>query len=475
MPATSSYLSHLNKILFSCFTVAMVSQILFFRGLALDGAHNLMRMILRDSFYQLEIARTSFYFLQQLPAFLFIKLKFSNSISLLTQVFSFGLVWIHLVSFIGIWFILPYNKKQLIFFPLLAFFLGPITAFGASISASLSVCSYLWFQAFTIYYSDLSLKKHQIILALSPLPLFLSHELMSYMAWPLIAFSVLKLKSEKQLLNRFILMAVSGCFVVISFTSLFLFFFPNLSELPNRKEFIESFLKMEFFFKMKQGNLQWIYPACGLSFFLLLVPFLQMLTPKKSYKPALFCVFAGLFSACVLSIIHPFYELFDVFKLTTEEEARVWVACIALPCSFLLWWLFETGKLKWRQSFLIASLVAAISLTTWRVGSDYQFYRYQKQFSNKLENFKGLISWQDFKDDHLEKEFIKPFYLVPYSLLFPKKNSITALVVSDKKLYTEQCPESMCQYPNLNSLSQSWLFNLDHSLTTISDNSSSKP
>ena len=249
IPATPSYLSHLNRILFFCFAIVLTSQVLSSRGLALDGAHNLLRMILKDSFYQLEIARTSFCFLQQLPAFLFIKLKFSNSISLLTQIFSFGLVYIHLVSFIGAYLILPHNKKQFLFFPLFAFFLGPITALGASISASLSVCSYLWFQAFTIHYSNLSLKKHRITLGLSLLPLFLSHELMSYIAWPLIALSVLKLKNEKELLNRFLLMTASGYLIVISLLSLFLVFFPNLSELSNRKEFIESLLKLEFFLK----------------------------------------------------------------------------------------------------------------------------------------------------------------------------------------------------------------------------------
>lgn len=475
MSSTPSYLSHLNKVLLSCFAIVLISQILSSRGLSLDGAHNLLRMILKDSFYQLEIARTSFCFLKQFPAFLFIKLKLSDSISLLTQVFSFGLVYIHIFSFIGAYLILPHDKKQFLFFPLLAFFLGPITALGVSISASLSVCSYLWFQAFTIHYSNLSLKKHQITLILSPLPLFLSHELMSYMAWPLIALSVLKLKNEKEPLNRFLLMAVSGCLIVISILSLFLFFFPNLSELPNRKEFIDSLLKLEFFFKMKQGHLQWIYPACGLSFFLFLVPFLQAIVRKNLYKPTLVCVFFGLISTCMLSVIYPFYELFGIFKLTTEEEARVWASCIALPSSFLLWWLFEKEKLKWKKSLFIATLIAAISLTIWRVGSDYRFYRYQKQFSNKLENFKGLVSWQDFKDDNMNRNLIYPFHWVSYSLLFPKKNSITALVVSDKKLYTGKCPKSMCQYPDLNSISETWLFNLDPSLTAISDTPSSKP
>lgn len=469
MPATPSYLSNLNKFLFSCFAISMISQVFFSRGLGLDGAHNLTRMILRDSFYQLEISRTSFHFLQQLPAFLFIKWQWSDSISLLTKLFSFGLIYIHLISFIGAWLILPHHKKQFLFFPLIAFFLGPITAFGASISASLSVCSYLWFQAFTIYYSDLSLKKHQIILALSPLPLFLSHELMSYMAWPLIALSILKLKSEKDPLNKFLLRLISGFFVVISLTSLFLLIFPNLSELPNRKEFIESLIKMEFFFKIKQGSLQWIYSACILNFFFLMILFLQLFVSKKYYRPILTFVFSGLLLTGILLVIHPFYELFGVFKLTTEEEARVWAVCIALPGSFLLWWLFETKKLQWKKSFLMASIVASISLTFWRVGSDYQFYRYQKQFADKLKNFKGLISWQDFRDDNLDREFIYPFHWISYSLLFPKKNFIKALVVADKKLYTGQCPKSMCQYPDLKALSKSRLFTLDHSLTAISN------
>ena len=188
-----SELKAINLILLLQISLVLVFYLFTKRGLSLDGAHNLIRMIAEESFYFLELSRQSVYFFQQLPSYLIIRHTKFSSLEFLTLVFSFGLVWIHILSLIGCFFILPHEKKQLLLFPLLFFIAGPLTALGVSVSTSLSVSSYLWLSSFVIYYSDLSKVRHQLLFLIIPLPLLLSHEMMSYMAPFLIFLCVLKL------------------------------------------------------------------------------------------------------------------------------------------------------------------------------------------------------------------------------------------------------------------------------------------
>ena len=122
------------------------------------------------------------------------------------------------------------------------------------------------------------------------------------------------------------------------------------------------------------------------------------------------------------AVVLPFYELFTVFKLTNEEEARVWVACIALPLTLLIWWLFENNKLKLKKSFFLAFSFIVINLTGWRIGSDYQFYQHQKQIAEKLSKCRGIIDWNEVsKEKNGVNSIIHPFYLTAYSLFLQNK------------------------------------------------------
>jgi len=426
------------------------------RGLSLDGSHNLLRMILNNSFYQLEFSRILFAVIQQLPAYIFIKYSPFNSISFLVKIFSFGLIWIHIISFLGCYFILPERKKYYIFFPLLAFYTGPLTALGISISASLSVFSYVYLTAFVIHYSDFSIKTHKLLFFLTPIPLFLSHEMMSYMAWPLIYLSLLKLnRQQNYLIDKFIIKTVISFLLIISVSSVFFIMFQNRSETLNRTEFFMSFFYLEFFFKIKDGSINVIHPSTISSFFLLILPFGDFL--KQNFRKffSIVCLsFIGLFG--LASAVLPFYELFAVFNLTNEEEARVWVVCIALPLTLLIWWLFENNKLQLKKSFFLAFSFIAISLTGWRIGSDYQFYQYQNQFSKEILKCKGIVDWNEiFKNNRMQylsnsslfRLFNLSWKYMSSSLIYPRKKQINIIIKSENHFYGcyQIPPYGMCE------------------------------
>ena len=173
-PKLKLSLFSINKLLLIGALICFLSQVFLSRGLGLDGVHVLYKIIFEESFYFIEPARIGTHFFQQLPSLLFIQFFNSSSIGLLTQVFSFGLIWIHILSFVICYLILPQSKKEMIFFPLFSFFIGPVTGLGASVGASLSVFSYIWFIAFLIHYSNLNKKSHKFLFVLAPISLLLS-------------------------------------------------------------------------------------------------------------------------------------------------------------------------------------------------------------------------------------------------------------------------------------------------------------
>lgn len=444
----------------------ILSQIFFGKGLSLDGVHILYKMIKAESFYFIETARIAIHFFQQLPAWLFIHFSPSNSLSALVWIFSYGLIWIHPISFIGSYFILPKNKKFYLFFPLFAFFTGPLTAFGVSISASLSVFSYIWFVFFTVYYSNLSTQSHQILFLLTPLPLLFSHEMMSYMAWPLILLCLLKIKTSKE---KWIIFTAMTIFFIASMLSLFFIFFPEKSEVENRSEFFNSLFRLEFFFKITNGQLEWIYPSCIIAFFLLLLPFKQFIA-KKYHRLSLKIFFSFIVLFGITAFILPFHQLFKVFQLTNEEEARVWSPVAALPLSLLIWWLFEKRKLKWEKSFFLSCIIAVISLTGWRIGSDYQFYQFQKRFSKQLSVCRGFVDGEkafknkEAKFQHLFKVFNWRWKYMSSSLIYPRLTNIQTIVKSTNSFHGcyKTPPFGMCE--NNIDISENRFFNFERAI-----------
>ena len=329
-----SYQFFTSFFLVTAFIFAIISHTIFSRGLSYDGVLNLKGMILHNSFYFNETSRLFFHFLYQLPARLFIAFSSSDSLSLLSQIFSFGLIWIHIFSVVGCWLILPKDKKDYIFFPFFAFLVGPLTALDHSISISLSVFSYVWFVAFTIYYSDFSLKRHKVLFVLAPFPLLLSHELMSYTSFFLIFLCILKNNYQKTFMNKVILTNLILFFIFIFFTAVYFIIFPNNPN--NRNDFLSGLLSLKFLYSGKALHL-YIMSA----FILIIIPFFQLF--RSSILKWLLLTYFGFMSLTVNAMLFFFgldnflYQIHpDYFYPYPANCNRVWV-CLILPVTLLLW------------------------------------------------------------------------------------------------------------------------------------------
>ena len=328
------------NVIFSLGAVAVLSSHVLLSAGLYDSAWNLMHIILYEKVRTMEISRTIFEQLQSFPALLFVKEFSSSSLSLLIGLYCFGLIWIHIVSLLGCYFILPRNKKNMIFFPLFAFFTGPIPSLHISISVGLAVCSYVWLLAYVIYYSDLSNIIHKTLLFIVPLPLLLSYESMSYMAWPLIALCLHKSKTEK--LNKGLLWFVQIYLIIVSLTQIFTTAFHD--RLTNRAGDLNSVVReitsLDFLFKPSFN-----FFVC-LSFLILSFCFIWLykdLIQRKGkiilrfIELPVFLSFILILFACVSQIKNDF--IFDY-------SIRFYPSVIALPFSFFLWWICEKRKVN---------------------------------------------------------------------------------------------------------------------------------
>ena len=123
----------------------------------------------------------------------------------------------------------------------------------------------------------------------------------------------------------------------------------------------------------------------------------------------------------VLCVLTPFNSILPFFKLTEEETLRVWVCCMALPFSLLIWYLYEKQILNLDRNFFKLVLFVSLALTLWRVSSDYQFYQLQKEITKKLENCQGLIPLEKELEQKILNLSNPPFHISSHSLLFQNK------------------------------------------------------
>ena len=429
-------------------SLCLLSFIYFDIGLFFDGSHFLFVFLQDESFGFFEKSRKTFQFFQQFPVWLFLHGTDSSSLPAVINLYSFGLIWIHIPALFLCYFILPAWNKLPFIFPLIAFFTGPLTAFNISKSVALSVGSYLWAVAFIIYYSNLSLKSHRVLLFLSILPLFQSHELMSYMSLFFILLCFLKTKKEKIELNRYLILACICFFIFLfGYHSFDLFYLDgDIFRIDNRRVFLSSVFGFQFLFKGYELNLL-ILIAILLKIFLIIELFIKK---HKLY------LFLGL-SIFLLFLKFSFFSYFTLNLSYSFMNARFYPPLISLPFCLLIWIIYEEKFKAWKpsNSFLLLCFLAFISLTFFRIQWDFNFYKNTQKFTNYLSTCQGILYHSNLK--WINEDYIDTGKLPSKSLFFPKKRDIDSIIigdlycnkVSEKDLFSQKEAKDLCNALNL--------------------------
>ena len=474
-----SHIKNINIVLIFGSIVVLVSHV-FFSVALYDGTHDLFRMMTGKRFYSEEISRKFFNIFQALPTDLFINSSSFTSLNFLITVFSFGMVWIHILSLIGCYYILPKNKKHLIFFPLLAFLAGPAVSLHISISKALSVCSYIWLVAYIVHYSDLSRKIHKILLIIVPLPLILSHELMSYMAWPLIILCWYKNITEKNQLNKILVNLVMSFLFIISVTQTFMTLFHDkittTGPANDLSSVIDTIIYFDFLFKPEFNKL--------LCFIILTIGLLFIPIYKDYTKHKIKNIF--LFSSFIVAFLAVMYQTVNGF--VPDYNIRFYPPVVALPLCFLLWWMYvkknKVNMVK-KSKFLLYFFVLAVIF--YRVNFDYKFYKYQIQISKYLNKCTGAfqlekidsISSQDeelsflekyTRDDSFNNKLLDfhSWQMLYISFIYPRTKIIKSIILPPSLAPIRD--DKICARKNENHENNcSQLYKINSELTTLNE------
>ena len=101
-----------------------------------------------------------------------------------------------------------------------------------------------------IHYSDLSKTAHKILFFLIPLPLLFSHEMMSYMAWPLIGLCLYKYKKmgKTEFFQKALIGSVAVWLFTVSMVQVFLLIFQDDfgGSSENFSKFLDSLFKFVY-------------------------------------------------------------------------------------------------------------------------------------------------------------------------------------------------------------------------------------
>ena len=277
-----------------------------------------------------------------------------------------------------------------------------------------------------IRYTNLYKTIHKLLFLGLPLPLLLSHEMISYLSWFLIFLYLLKLQSfrkKSQGFEKVLILFSIAFFIMVSFLSLYLIF--NTKAKNNLDDFQSSLLSFKFLFHRSRFNI-----CLFMTFILKLGLFLELF--KKSFYFQTFLIFF-LSSSFFIIFFLPF-SVFQEFFFTSDYFSRVYPPVISLPFCLLMWVLAELKQIKLQslsKSFLWSCCILSLSFTIYRIKSDLEFYNYQESFSRHLENCEGFISVSSFKKNFPYLRSNAHWKITAESLILPQRRTIKAVLFND--------------------------------------------
>ena len=442
-------LNNLNLFFVICISCLLFFHVILSRGLDEDGVFRMAEILLFNKFPYSEVSRLFFHRIYHFPFYLITHFTDIKSLPFLTAFYSFSIVSIHILSLIACYFILPKDKKEFIFFPFFAFLVGPAVSLGISISIALSVCSYVWFIAFLIHYSNLNKGSHKLLFVLAPLPLILSHELMIYISLLFIFLLILKYKKEKSLINKAIIKIVIIFFIIISILQSAL-----INTSSNYNLFQESFFNFKFLINdgLNINVLLSLLLSASFYFLFLKAHFNNKKQIKYFNRAQAFLLYIILAILFVL-IGAMFFNLQNYFLPESDYHARVYIPTISLTLILFAWFFLKDQDIKGLYNntpsafYFIYSCVLYCSLLIFsRFYSDWQFYNYQRDFTGRVESCAGIVSLSEFKNLSPNEKYnsliidkIQIWKVQASSLIYPRSNSIKSIIRFSKKEFVEFC------------------------------------
>lgn len=371
-----------------------VAASLELRGLYADGGFYLLKMIKQEGFCLIEPSRRAVQFLQQLPSVIVIASGI-HDVSTLAVVYSLSMQLLPLALVFSCYLVLPKDRKEWFFFPLLHYLAGSTGAAFPSIVEGPVATAYFWLMFYLILFRT-EKRSSLVLAALIALPMLYAHEVMIFLA-PILALSAIwrasKVESRLQRAGL-LLLALWFAFVV----AVQIGFVLNPRDPDNRASFIHDFL-----------HLIWLVTAYGymnvpviLGMLAIISMLLVWLIPRVGresswIKGCSLLVTATFGLVCLMAVAGTLY--FDrLFCPEMQFSARNHPAFVSVPLAVL-----ALASLRWSRLQAVWDTVPnrvivlflAIGTLGWHVVATAYWTDYVTIYRDLLARHQGLVRYED--------------------------------------------------------------------------------
>ena len=151
-----------------------------------------------------------------------------------------------------------------------------------------------------------------------------------------------------------------------------------------------------------------------------------------------------------LTVILSAFLLFPVFgsneaflhPSNSDYDARLYPIVFSLPLSFFAFLLFRNKHLHLRTWFCSGLIIASLSLTVFRIYSDFWFLKYRREFSESISRFQGFVLWDEVRNSVSfkvrERTEMQSWKMVSMSLMYPAKQKIQTVITGVSADCTER-------------------------------------
>ncbi len=235
----------LNTVAWVVFLAAMavsVAASLGLRGLYADAAHYFVEMMGKEDFSLVEPSRRTVQFLQQLP-FVMGMAGGITTMNTLAVVYSLTMQLLPLILVYACYVVLPKDRKQWFFFPLLHYLAGSTGAAFPAIAEGPVATAYFWLMLYLIVFRT-EKRSSLVWAAVIALPIVYTHEVMVFLA-PILAVAAIgrafKVQSGAQRAGLLLLALWFALVVVVQIG-----FVRHPRDPNNRGYFIQDFIHLKW-------------------------------------------------------------------------------------------------------------------------------------------------------------------------------------------------------------------------------------
>ena len=382
--------------------VVSLAAALELRGLYADGVGYLFYMIKNEGFALFEPSRLSVQILQQWPTVMGMASGIHDAATL-SVILCSSLQLLPLALVIACYLVLPKDRKNWFFFPLLHYLAGSMGAAFPSIVEGPVATAYFWLVLYSILFRT-ETRSSLALVALLALPLAYAHEVMIFLAPILALAAVWRASLVESTWQRIGFWLLDSWFAVV--VGVQIGFVLNPRDPGNRASFINNFIGLNWL--IDSGDIN-VSVALGiLAILSLLVIWLMLLIGREStWVKVCSLLVTAAFGLVVLLVLTRTLNSIHLFRPWMQFAARNHSAFVSAPLALLALTSLRRPRLQtiWATATnQIILLFLTVGVLGWHAVVTSYWADYLTTYREMLESHQGLVSYEEMVSSLPQKQ-----------------------------------------------------------------------